>query len=115
MSNPSDTTTTSPPLAAIAANPSAFASFASSAAALAARSAASSRCSRCRGRDRAEADGQGRGPYIRSGTGRSLGENLADAAVYDEDVIRSLDNPVYADGALAVADDAMALAPLTAP
>ena len=35
-------------------------------------------------------------------TGRSLGENLADAAVYDEDVIRSLDNPVYADGALAV-------------
>ena len=26
-------------------------------------------------------------------TGRSLGENLADAAVYDEDVIRSLDNP----------------------
>jgi len=35
-------------------------------------------------------------------TGQSLGENLAGAAVYDDDVIRSLDNPVYAEGALAV-------------
>jgi dihydroxy-acid dehydratase len=35
-------------------------------------------------------------------TGQSLGENLAGASVYDEDVIRSLDNPVYAEGALAV-------------
>jgi len=35
-------------------------------------------------------------------TGQSLGENLAGASVYDDDVIRSLDNPVYAEGALAV-------------
>src|SRR5262249_28919226 len=35
-------------------------------------------------------------------SGRTLGENLEGAAVYDEDVIRGLDNPVYAEGALAV-------------
>ena len=35
-------------------------------------------------------------------TGQSLGENLAGASVYNDDVIRSLDNPVYAEGALAV-------------
>jgi dihydroxy-acid dehydratase len=34
--------------------------------------------------------------------GRTLGENLAGARVYDDDVIRPLDNPVYAEGALAV-------------
>ncbi|MDP9570498.1 UNVERIFIED_ORG: dihydroxy-acid dehydratase [Agrobacterium larrymoorei] len=35
-------------------------------------------------------------------TGRSMGENLEGAKVYNEDVIRSLDNPVYAEGSLAV-------------
>ena len=35
-------------------------------------------------------------------TGLSLGDNLADAEVYDDDVIRPLDHPVYATGALAV-------------
>jgi len=35
-------------------------------------------------------------------SGRTLGENLEGAAVYDDDVIRSLENPVYAEGALAV-------------
>jgi dihydroxyacid dehydratase/phosphogluconate dehydratase len=35
-------------------------------------------------------------------TGRTLGENLAGAEVYHDDVIRPLDNPVYAEGALAV-------------
>jgi dihydroxy-acid dehydratase len=34
--------------------------------------------------------------------GRTLGENLAGAEVYDDDVIRSLDDPVYAEGATAV-------------
>lgn len=34
--------------------------------------------------------------------GRTLGENIEGAQVYDEDVIRSLDNPIYAEGALAV-------------
>ena len=34
--------------------------------------------------------------------GRTLGENLADAGVYDEDVIRPLSNPVYHEGSLAV-------------
>jgi dihydroxy-acid dehydratase len=34
--------------------------------------------------------------------GRTLGENIAGAAVHDDDVIRPLDNPVYAEGALAV-------------
>ncbi|MGZ5249761.1 MAG: L-arabinonate dehydratase [Caldimonas sp.] len=35
-------------------------------------------------------------------TGRSLGENLAGARVFDDDVIRSTDHPIYAEGALAV-------------
>jgi dihydroxy-acid dehydratase len=35
-------------------------------------------------------------------TGRSMGENLEGARVYNDDVIRSLDNPVYAEGSLAV-------------
>jgi dihydroxy-acid dehydratase len=35
-------------------------------------------------------------------TGRTLGENIADARVHDEDVIRPLDRPIYAEGALAV-------------
>lgn len=35
-------------------------------------------------------------------TGKTLGENLADAQVYNDDVIRSLDNPIYAEGSLAV-------------
>ncbi|MFD2262841.1 L-arabinonate dehydratase [Lacibacterium aquatile] len=35
-------------------------------------------------------------------TGRSLGENIAGAEVHDDDVIRPMDNPVYASGALAV-------------
>jgi dihydroxy-acid dehydratase len=35
-------------------------------------------------------------------TGRTLGENIAEAAVHNDDVIRTLDNPVYADGAIAV-------------
>ncbi|MEP7059030.1 MAG: L-arabinonate dehydratase [Caldimonas sp.] len=34
--------------------------------------------------------------------GRTLGENIAGAEVYDADVIRPLDNPLYAEGALAV-------------
>jgi len=35
-------------------------------------------------------------------TGKSLGEGLEGAEVYNEDVIRSLDNPVYREGSLAV-------------
>ena len=35
-------------------------------------------------------------------TGATLGENIAGAAVYNDDVIRTLDNPIYAEGALAV-------------
>jgi dihydroxy-acid dehydratase len=35
-------------------------------------------------------------------TGKTLGENIAGAEIYDEDVIRPMDNPVYASGALAV-------------
>ena len=35
-------------------------------------------------------------------TGRTLGENIADARVYDDDVIRPLDNPINRSGALAV-------------
>jgi dihydroxyacid dehydratase/phosphogluconate dehydratase len=35
-------------------------------------------------------------------TGRSLGENIKGAEVYNDDVIRSVDNPIYAEGALAV-------------
>jgi dihydroxy-acid dehydratase len=35
-------------------------------------------------------------------TGATLGENLADAEVYNDDVIRTLDRPIYREGALAV-------------
>jgi dihydroxy-acid dehydratase len=38
----------------------------------------------------------------RTVTGRTLGENIADARVHDDDVIRSLDNPINRSGALAV-------------
>ncbi|MBE3638314.1 L-arabinonate dehydratase [Mangrovicoccus algicola] len=34
--------------------------------------------------------------------GRTLGENIADAKVYNDDVIRPLSNPVYHEGSLAV-------------
>lgn len=35
-------------------------------------------------------------------TGKTLGENIAGASVYNDDVIRPVDNPIYAEGALAV-------------
>src|SRR5215203_1840110 len=35
-------------------------------------------------------------------TGRTLGENIATAEVYNDDVIRTVNNPIYAEGALAV-------------
>jgi dihydroxy-acid dehydratase len=35
-------------------------------------------------------------------TGRTLGENIARAEVYNDDVIRSVANPIYKEGALAV-------------
>ena len=35
-------------------------------------------------------------------TGRTLGENIAEAEVYDDDVIRPTDNPIFREGALAV-------------
>jgi dihydroxy-acid dehydratase len=35
-------------------------------------------------------------------TGRTLGENIADAEVHNDDVIRTLDNALYQEGALAV-------------
>jgi dihydroxy-acid dehydratase len=35
-------------------------------------------------------------------TGRSLGENIAGARVFNDDVIRALDNPIYGEGSLAV-------------
>ncbi|EWG98379.1 hypothetical protein Q427_30925 [Halomonas sp. BC04] len=35
-------------------------------------------------------------------TGRTLGENLSDAEVYNSDVIRPMSNPVYHEGSLAV-------------
>jgi dihydroxy-acid dehydratase len=35
-------------------------------------------------------------------TGATLGENLADAEVFNDDVIRPLDRPIYREGALAV-------------
>jgi dihydroxy-acid dehydratase len=35
-------------------------------------------------------------------TGRTLGENIQHAQVHHEDVIRTVDNPIYAEGALAV-------------
>jgi dihydroxy-acid dehydratase len=38
----------------------------------------------------------------RTVNGRSLGDDLAGAEVYDDDVIRPLDRPIYAEGALAV-------------
>ncbi len=38
----------------------------------------------------------------RTVNGRTLGENIADAEVHDEDVIRSPENAIYAEGALAV-------------
>ncbi|MEZ0172268.1 L-arabinonate dehydratase [Microvirga sp. TS319] len=34
--------------------------------------------------------------------GRTLGENIARAEVYNDDVIRTVDDPIYAEGALAV-------------
>ncbi len=34
--------------------------------------------------------------------GKTLGENIADAEVFQDDVIRPLSNPIYAEGALAV-------------
>jgi len=38
----------------------------------------------------------------RTVTGRTLGENIAGAKVFDDDVIRSVDTAIYAEGALAV-------------
>jgi dihydroxy-acid dehydratase len=38
----------------------------------------------------------------RTVNGRSIGENIAGAEVYQDDVIRPLENPIYAEGALAV-------------
>lgn len=35
-------------------------------------------------------------------TGRTLGENIEGARVYNDDVIRSVNNPIYAEGSLAV-------------
>jgi dihydroxy-acid dehydratase len=35
-------------------------------------------------------------------SGKTLGENIAHAEVYNDDVIRPLDKPIYAEGALAV-------------
>jgi dihydroxy-acid dehydratase len=35
-------------------------------------------------------------------TGRTLGDEIADAEVWNDDVIRPLDRPIYADGAIAV-------------
>jgi dihydroxy-acid dehydratase len=35
-------------------------------------------------------------------TGRTLGENIEGAEVYNDDVIRSVDNPIYVEGSLAV-------------
>ncbi|HWA22742.1 MAG TPA: L-arabinonate dehydratase [Caulobacterales bacterium] len=35
-------------------------------------------------------------------TGKTVGENIAEAKVFNDDVIRPLDNPIYAEGALAV-------------
>jgi dihydroxy-acid dehydratase len=40
--------------------------------------------------------------------GRTLGENIADAQVWDDDVIRPLDNPVYPTGALVVLKGSLA-------
>jgi dihydroxy-acid dehydratase len=38
----------------------------------------------------------------RTVNGRTLGDNIADAQCFDDDVIRPLDRPIYAEGALAV-------------
>ncbi|MCZ7472271.1 MULTISPECIES: L-arabinonate dehydratase [Rhizobium/Agrobacterium group] len=38
----------------------------------------------------------------RTVNGNTIGENIAGAEVYNDDVIRPLDNPIYAEGALAV-------------
>jgi dihydroxy-acid dehydratase len=38
----------------------------------------------------------------RSVNGKTVGENIADAEVFNDDVIRPLTNPIYAEGALAV-------------
>ncbi|MGN6285822.1 MAG: L-arabinonate dehydratase [Afipia sp.] len=35
-------------------------------------------------------------------TGKTLGDNIEGARVYNDDVIRTVDNPIYAEGALAV-------------
>jgi dihydroxy-acid dehydratase len=35
-------------------------------------------------------------------TGKTLGENIAEAEVYNDDVIRPVDDPIYSEGALAV-------------
>jgi dihydroxy-acid dehydratase len=35
-------------------------------------------------------------------TGKTLGDNIARAAVFNDDVIRTVDDPIYAEGALAV-------------
>jgi dihydroxy-acid dehydratase len=35
-------------------------------------------------------------------TGRTLGENIAGARVFDDDVIRTVENPIYGEGSLAV-------------
>ena len=35
-------------------------------------------------------------------TGKTVADNLEGAEVYNDDVIRPLDNPLYAEGALAV-------------
>ena len=35
-------------------------------------------------------------------TGKTIGENIANAEVYNDDVIRTVANPIYAEGALAV-------------
>ncbi len=44
----------------------------------------------------------------RTVTGRSLGQNIADALVSDEDVIRSVDSPFTTDGGLAVLTGSLA-------
>ena len=52
-------------------------------------------------------------------SGRALGETLEGAEVHDDDVIRSLENPVYPQGSLAVlrgnlAPDGCVIKPSTA-
>ena len=44
----------------------------------------------------------------RTVTGRTLGEDIADAEVFDEDIIRPLDNPLQAEGGLAVLKGSLA-------